>query len=274
MKTILLTGATGFVGKQIFKVLCKSNVRIVPVVRTAKESTIGNNPNVDRIVCSPDIFQESSNWWADQCSGIDIVIHGAWYAEPGKYLQSPKNMDCLIGSLNLAKGAAIADVKRFIGIGTCFEYELSEGVLSTDTSLNPLTPYASAKAALYISLSQWLQQQRVEFAWCRLFYLYGEGEDSNRLVAYLRSKLKKNEVAELTSGTQIRDYLDVSVAAEMIVANALGDIVGPVNICSGVPVTVRELAESIADEYGRRDLLNFGARPDNSLDPQYVVGKK
>jgi len=45
-----------------------------------------------------------------------------------------------------------------------------------------------------------------------------------------------------------------------------------VNICSGHPVTVREVAESIADEFGRRDLLRFGARADNPVDPPCVVG--
>ena len=53
---------------------------------------------------------------------------------------------------------------------------------------------------------------------------------------------------------------------------ALGSVQGPVNICSGVPVTIRQLAEQIADEYGRRDLLRFGARPDNPADPACVVG--
>lgn len=271
-KTILLTGATGFVGKQIVKALSASNFRIVPVVRAGKESSLQNQPNVDRIVCSPDIFQESTDWWIEQCKGIDVVIHAAWYAEPGKYLQSSKNMGCLIGSLNLARGAAIAGVKRFVGIGTCFEYDLSAGVLSKDTPLNPLTPYASAKAALCMGLSQWLPQQSVEFAWCRLFYLYGEGEDERRLVPYLHKQLAKGEAVELTSGKQVRDYLDITIAAEMIVDCALGELTGPINICSGVPLSVRQLAESIADEYGRRDLLNFGARPDNSFEPQYIVG--
>jgi nucleoside-diphosphate-sugar epimerase len=53
---------------------------------------------------------------------------------------------------------------------------------------------------------------------------------------------------------------------------ARGGEQGAVNVCSGVPVTVRELAERIADEYGRRDLLRFGARPDNLTDPPVVVG--
>jgi len=272
MKTILLTGATGFVGKQIFKALSESNFRIVPVVRTGKESSFQNQPNVDRIVCSPDIFQESTDWWADQCTGVDIVIHAAWYAEPGKYLQSSKNMDCLIGSLTLAKGATRAGVKRFVGIGTCFEYDLSVGVLSTDTPLNPLTPYAGAKAALYMGLLQWLPEQSAEFAWVRLFYLYGEGEDERRLVPYLHKQLARGDAAELTSGTQIRDFLDVSEAGRIIAAVALGKQRGPVNVCSGVPITVRQLTEKIADTYGRRDLLKFGARPDNLVDPPCVLG--
>lgn len=272
MRTILLTGATGFVGKQVFKILCALSVRIIPVVRIGKESLFQNQPNVDRIVRSPDIFQESFDWWAEQCSGIDIVIHAAWYAEPGKYLQSSKNIDCLIGSLNLAKGARRAGVKRFVGIGTCFEYDLSAGVLSTDTPLNPLTPYACNKAALYLALSQWLTEQSVEFAWARLFYLYGEDEDERRLVPYLHKQLAKGEVVELTSGTQIRDFLDVSEAGRIIVELALGKQRGPINVCSGVPITIRQLAEQIAETYGRRDLLKFGARPENLVDPPCVLG--
>ena len=53
---------------------------------------------------------------------------------------------------------------------------------------------------------------------------------------------------------------------------ALGIVQGSVNICSGIPITVKQLAEDIADEYGRRDLLKFGARPDNLIDPLCVVG--
>ena len=177
-----------------------------------------------------------------------------------------------MGTLQLAKGAAQSQVRRFIGIGTCFEYDLTGGMLSVETPLRPLTPYAGAKAAAYLALLQWLPLQGVEFAWCRLFYLYGEGEDARRLAPYLRSKLAAREPAELTSGNQIRDFLDVGEAARQIVAAALSDRQGPVNICSGVPITVRQLAEQLADETGRRDLLKFGARPDNLVDPPCVVG--
>ena len=219
-----------------------------------------------------DLFAETEEWWQEQCREIDLVIHAAWYAEPGKYLQASQNMDCLVGSLNLVKGAAKSGVKRFVGIGTCFEYDLTLGVLSVDTPLKPLTPYAAAKAALYLSLSQWLPTQSMQFVWCRMFYLYGEGEDERRLVPYIRNQLEKGQPAELTSGKQIRDFLDVAEAGKKIANVAINEKIGPVNICSGIPITVRQLAEKIASEYGRPDLLKFGVRQDNLIDPPCVLG--
>ena len=65
---------------------------------------------------------------------------------------------------------------------------------------------------------------------------------------YLRQKLAAGETADLTSGNQIRDFLDVGDAARMLVNATLGSAQGAVNICSGRPITVRQLAEQIADE--------------------------
>ncbi len=272
MIRVLVTGATGFVGRQVMRALSKFDVELVPVIRKGKESAVNTLPNVVGVIASCDIFAETEEWWQEQCREIDLVIHAAWYAEPGKYLQASQNMDCLIGSLNLAKGAAKSGVKRFVGIGTCFEYDLTLGVLLVDTPLKPLTPYAAAKAALYLSLSQWLPTQSTQFVWCRLFYLYGEGEDERRLVPYIRTQLEKGQPAELTSGKQIRDFLDVTEAGKMIASIALSEQNGPINICSGVSITVRQLAEQIADEYGRQDLLRFGTRQDNLIDPPCVIG--
>jgi len=269
---ILLTGATGFVGRQLLRALSDRGCRVLPVVREGKQGEVARGDAIETIVASPDIFAEDADWWARACRGVDTVIHAAWYAEPGQYLQSPKNQECLSGTLRLAEGAAQAKVRRFVGIGTCFEYDLNAGRLSIETPLRPSTPYAQAKVDAFNVLSAALPRQGVAFAWCRLFYLYGEGEDSRRLVPYVRGRLQAGEPAEVSSGSQVRDFLDVREAARMIVDVALGSQEGPVNICSGKPVTVRELAERIADDFGRRDLLRFGARPDNPVDPACVVG--
>lgn len=267
---ILLTGATGFVGRQVHKALHERGTAVRAVIREGSNARLVTA--AESIVATPDLFAEDAGWWTRTCAGIDIAVHAAWFTEPGSYLHSPQNRPCLTGTLQLAEGAARAGVRRFVGIGTCFEYDIAAGELSVDTPLKPATPYAEAKAAAFTALLQMFGQAGVEFAWCRLFYLYGEGEDERRLVPYLRKKLAAGEEAELSSGTQVRDYLDVREAGRMIADVALGSIRGPVNICSGVPVSVRELAGRIADEYGRRDLLRFGARPDNVFDPPHVVG--
>jgi nucleoside-diphosphate-sugar epimerase len=270
--TVMLTGACGFVGRQVLRALVERGAQVRVVVREGSQGGLPVLDAIEEVVATPDLFGETADWWAETCKGIDTVIHVAWYAEPGKYLQSAKNIDCLAGTLQMAKGAARAKVRRFVGIGTCVEYDLAGGVLSLDTPLRPVTPYAGAKAAVFIALSQWLPSQDVEFAWCRLFYLHGEGEDDRRLVPYLRSKLAAGEPANLTNGSQVRDFLDVREAGRLIAGIALANKQGPANVCSGVPITVRQLAEQIADEYGRRDLLAFGARLDDPLEPPCVVG--
>lgn len=273
-RIILLTGSTGFVGRQVLRSLGEKNMTVRIIIRDGADVPADHSANIENVIRTPDLFNEPVNWWEKACKGVDTIIHVAWYAEPGKYLQSSKNLDCLKGTLAMAQGAIQAGVRKFTGVGTCFEYDLSQGMLSIDTPLKPQTPYAGAKAATYLGLSQCLSAQRIDFVWCRLFYLFGEGEDARRLVPYIRSCLSSGKHAELTSGNQIRDFLDVRDAAGMIVESALGHIQGVVNICSGVPVTVRQLAEKIADEYGRRDLLKFGARQDNQIDPPCVVGIK
>lgn len=271
MGKLLITGATGFVGRQVVRKFLEQGLELLLVVRPGSSAKVQNLERVETIE-SPSLFHEDEAWWCEALKGVDTVVHLAWYAEPGKYLTAAENLDCLSGTLTMAKASVKAGVRRFVGIGTCFEYDLDAGTLLIGTPLKPRTVYAAAKASAFMTLSEWLPGQGVAFAWCRLFYLYGDGEDERRLVPYLRRQLAAGMPAELTSGTQVRDFMDVREAASRICSVALGSTVGPVNVCSGVPITVRELAENIADQYGRRDLLRFGARPDNLVDPPYVVG--
>lgn len=270
--TTMVTGGAGFVGRQIVRNLAKRSVHTRLVLRAGQSNALPQPCGLDSVVESDDLFGESADWWAETCRGIDTVIHAAWYAEPGKYLLSLKNLECLKGTLAIAQGAIKAGVRRFIGIGTCFEYATSDAPLEATSPLNPTTPYAASKAAAFLALSQCLPVGGVSFAWCRLFYMYGEGEDPRRLTAAIRNALIRNEPIALTSGHQVRDFLDVTEVGTRVVSVAQSTLTGPVNICSGVPITVRSLAEAIADEFGRRDLLQFGARPDNLIDPPFVVG--
>src|SRR5215475_11369785 len=111
---ILLTGATGFVGRQILRALQERGRAVRLVARNANRDQIAERGAVE-VAASSDLFAESPAWWADVCRDVDTVIHAAWYVEPGRYLQSPKNHDCFVGTLRLAEGAQRARVRRFAG---------------------------------------------------------------------------------------------------------------------------------------------------------------
>ncbi|MDC1209842.1 NAD-dependent epimerase/dehydratase family protein [Pseudomonadota bacterium] len=271
-KKILVTGSNGFVGRHVLKAFDYNNIELHVVVRkgTTLESSISKY--VEKVIYTKNLFDESIEWWAEKCHGIEVVLHLAWYTEPGKYLNSDKNLDCLIGSYRIAQGAKIAKIKRFVGIGSCAEYDLTEGILSVSTSLDPKTLYGSTKVALYYVLRDWFKEASIEFAWCRLFFLHGEGEHHDRLLPYLERRLKAGESVDLSDGNQIRDFIDVKIAGQMISFIVCDKSFGPFNICSGIPKTVKEMVHEVADKYSRPDLLNFGARDDNLTDLPKILG--
>ena len=268
---ILITGSSGFVGRQVLKATIEDNEGLRLVVRDSG-SDCTRYSSTASILNTSDLFEESTAWWKEALSGVDTVLHVAWFVEPGEYLSSEENLHCLEGTLRIAKACSEAGVKRFVGVGTCFEYDLSPGFLSPQTPLLPRTLYAACKVSAFQVLQEYFRSRSIEFLWCRLFYMYGDREDSRRLVPYLRSKLSAGEPVELSDGEQVLDFLNVEEVGCQLWKATLSSEQGVKNICSGIPTTVRALAEQIADEYGRRDLLRFGAREKNEFDPSFIVG--
>ncbi|MEL6992949.1 MAG: NAD(P)-dependent oxidoreductase, partial [Pseudomonadota bacterium] len=264
------------IGRAVTEALADQGVPLRLVLRSGTDtSRLPPGAAGAQRITTPDLFAEPADWWAETCKGASMVMHLAWHVDPADYLISEKNLTCLAGTLEIARGAVAAGVGRIVGAGTCFEYRLTQEDLAPGTTpLEPLTPYAAAKIAAFQCLQQWLAHSQTTFMWGRFFYLYGAGEPPARLVPFLHAKLVRGEEVPLSSGNQIRDFMDVDAAAALMVRAALSQTTGPVNICSGRGITVRTLAEQIADGYGRRDLLRFGARPDKLVDPPRIVGAK
>jgi len=271
MKRILLTGSTGFVGRQILKSLIAKGASVTVTLRPDQ-----NVPDGAYHIRTQNLFSESVEFWKKNCENHSAVIHSAWYTEPGKYLHASENLACLAGTINLFQGAKAAGVSHFQGLGTCLEYDTSNQHLKqnkpipSSAPIYPTTAYAAAKAAAYMALAK--QSGCLSFAWSRLFYLYGEGEHPSRLVPYIHAQLSSGAPAELTSGKQWRDFLDVEKAGAQIANVTLKNLIGPLNICSGDPITVAKFAENIALKYNRPDLIKLGAIPDREDEPHYLVG--
>jgi nucleoside-diphosphate-sugar epimerase len=200
----------------------------------------------------------------------DFCVHLAWYAEPGKYLESPENVRLLKISLNLAEQLAEAGCRRLISVGSCFEYDTSLGYLSENSTLKPRTLYAATKLSLQFTLEKFTRNTGMEFVWPRLFYLYGPFEDERRLVPFVICSLLRNNKAKITKGEQVRDFLHVEDVASAFVAIIKSGMKGVVNIGSGKPETVKDIATTIGNIIGRPDLLKVGAIPYREDDPPFV----
>jgi len=270
MKMFLVTGAAGFVGRHTVTALARSDVRVTAVVRSGSEVRATNLPGVVRVVSSPDIFAESASWWKRQCADIDAVLHLAWYTKSIDYLDSKQNQHCATGTLHLADGAIAAGVRRFVGIGTCLEYEQTGALLTTSTRLRPVGEYAESKAATFLRLGKLFDQHAVSFGWCRLFYLFGEGEHESRLVPYLHRQLRDGREVRLSNPEQVLDFMDVRDVAERLALIALSEREGAFNVCSGHGTTVRELSLRVAREYGRESLILNAVKKPESPKPAIV----
>jgi len=268
--TILLTGATGFIGERVLKLLLKRDINLVVVVRKNSLKFPLNIRSRDKIILTDDLFLEDESWWGEVCLGVDIILHLAWFTEHKTYLESQRNIDCLHGSINLAKGAVKAGVKKFIAIGTCLEYQNSNEQLTIFSPLKPESLYAKCKAELYNYLKIYFYNSKISFTWCRLFFIYGEGEPPGKLHSYVKNSLMLKKNILLDDGDAVRDYLDVGIAAKKIVNASMGEFQGPLNICSGQGLVISELVYSIALSMGAdKSLINFKNR---NINPQKIWG--
>lgn len=265
---VLLTGATGFIGSHVARLIVLDGEELYAVIRPRSElwRIADVRASLSVVPCDLRSFEE-----LDACLEKirpDVCLHLAWYAEPATYRSSPENVTMLNASLRLAYHLGELGCRRFVATGSCYEYASSGCYLSENSATKPTSLYAASKLALHAALEQLASVCRMDVAWARLFYLYGPSEDRQRLVPSVIGSLLNNQRFWLTSGDQIRDVLHVEDVAAAIWAIARSDVNGVVNVGSGQPVTVRDLAVRIGDMLGRRELISernsAGASSDRS----------
>lgn len=265
---VLVTGATGFVGAAVVRALLDRGDEVYAVSReTSDRRRLVDLADLRWVAC--DLLDERGVERLAEV-GADVCVHSAWYAEPGKYLSSVVNIDLLAATLRLARTLALGGCRRFVGIGSCFEYDTERGLLCEDTPLAPVHLYSAAKAAAYMALKQLGVTMGMAVAWARLFYLYGPDEAPSRLVPSITRALLRGEEARCTPGAQVRDFLHVEDAGEALGAIAHSDVVDAINVASGQPVTVAAVARQLGVLCDRPDLVRLGVLPYGPTDPMFV----
>ncbi len=256
---ILVSGATGFIGRYVVKELLKSGHTIVAA--TSKVDAQVSSTDINYVFLDLDNIDPDENYFS-YFGEPDMLIHLAWQGLPNykSLFHFEKN---LVSHYAFLKNIITNGLKKLVGTGTCFEYGMREGCLSEDMIADPQNPYALAKDTLRKFLFELKKSSDFDCTWIRLFYMYGEGQNTNALLSQLQNSIDKGDEAfNMSGGEQQRDYLPVEKVAEYIVAIALKEsFSGIVNCCSGNPIRVKELVENYLKDTNQQIKLNAGFYP-------------
>jgi nucleoside-diphosphate-sugar epimerase len=267
MKRVLVTGASGFVGRHALAPLAARGYEVHAVTSRPRE------PAADAVRWHrADLLDAQQSARVMSEARPTHLLHFAWYAEPGKFWRSPENFRWLEASIALLRHFRDQGGRRVVMAGTCAEYDWNYGLCSEQlTPRRPSTPYGVCKNALHETLEAFCAVEGLSGAWGRIFFLYGPQEHPARLVAYVIGALAGGGVAECTHGNQIRDFLHVEDVASAFVALLDSGVEGAVNIASGHPVALRDVVLAAASRLDARDRVRFGAIPAPEGEAPFVV---
>jgi nucleoside-diphosphate-sugar epimerase len=269
---VFVTGASGFIGTHVTKALLARNHRVAVLVRPGDpmsrlQPLKGSFDMIAGTLEDTALLEKSiSAFQPEAC------IHLAWYAEPGKYLDSSQNIRSLTSSLSLFQTLIKAGCRQIVAAGTCFEYNTGFGYLHEDTPARPASLYAAAKLSCGLIGSQLAAQAKIPFAWGRIFYPYGPQEDPRRLVPAAINALKQGIPFPASPGDQIRDYIHVADVASAFCTLMEKQAEGVFNISTGLPVSIRQLLETLGQLMNRADLIKIGTLPYRKWEPPFICG--
>jgi nucleoside-diphosphate-sugar epimerase len=265
---IFLTGGTGFIGSHFLKTSLECGHSVTALKRSQKSSTkiiLTEEPNW--LIKSFDEVVESD------FENVDVIVHLAAHSANVPY---DSLLNCIKFNveepLKLFEKAVKAGVNNFIVAGSCFEYGRSGeryDFIPVDAPLEPTQTYPASKALSSIAFHQFAYQNQVNLNYMRIFQVYGEGEEENRLWPSLRKAALSGNDFPMTKGEQVRDFIEVSEVAECFLNEAERLVVekdskSPFvfkNIGSGNPWTILEFSKFWWNKWEAKGQLQVGLLP-------------
>ena len=265
MKRVLVTGINGFIGRQCVPLLVEKGYEVVGCGRIKSEDK--------RIQWEPiNLLDLDAVETLVKKIKPTHLLNLAWYTEPGEFFKSPENLLWVETGTTLLRAFAESGGTRFVGAGSCAEYDWNYGHLSEFiTPCKSQTPFGQFKNALFERSSTYAELSNISFAWGRVFFVYGPHEKEARLVASIIKSLLAGKEALCSAGSQIRDFSHVNDIAGGFVNLLDSDVQGPVNIASGEPTSIKSIAEQIGNILEKPDLIKLGAIPMAENDPPILT---
>ncbi|SAI71323.1 NDP-sugar epimerase [Bordetella ansorpii] len=268
-RQVIVSGATGFIGQYVVPLLLQRGHRVVALGRDKnKAARMPWHAQVD-FHCV-DLRSQSFGFTPQPDAGL---IHLAWSGLPD-YRSLSHIEDNLPASCGLIRKLVESGVSTVLVTGTCQEYGMQDGPLDARTPTRPTTPYAIAKDTLRQYLQCLQGSTGFSLQWARLFYMYGAGQNPRSILAQLDQAIANGDaVFRMSGGEQLRDYLPVQEVARRIVDRFDSGLDGPVNICSGKPISIRRLVEERIEHVGSDIRIELGYYPYPDYEPMAFWGK-
>jgi nucleoside-diphosphate-sugar epimerase len=267
---VAITGGTGFIGRHVLKILLERNFDVVLLTRNLDRVKFNRHPNLTIYECD---IHNSKLVSFEEIDSPDVLLHLAW--EGLSDYRSLRHYETdLPAHYNFLKNIISGGLKKLVVTGTCFEYGMKSGQLSEDMETAPDNPYGFSKDCLRKELEFLQAEETFGLTWARLFYLWGEGQPKNSLYPQLCNAINTGmSEFDMSGGEQKRDYLPVEQVAEYLVQLSV-DVspTGVVNICSGNPMTVKELVNNWIKEKKSIIKLNYGKYPYPDYEPMEFWG--
>lgn len=271
-RSVIVTGGNGFLGRQTIDAFLRKGYRVHIVSSSSNRSEREAPPGVTTHAVNLHNHAAVSALLGQ--IKASHLLHLAWDTRHGVFWNSAENTQWVESTIHLVESFLASGGSRVVGAGTCAEYSWENGpstLREGNTPELPSTLYGRSKLACRDAVGELCEKRGANFAWGRIFFLFGPFEGDGRLVSSAINNLLRGEEFLATSGEQLRDYASTVDIAQGFVALTDSAVSGSVNVASGEARSVRSLLTSIGDELGRPDLIRFGARQQPPGDPHALV---
>lgn len=260
MKTVVVTGATSFIGVHLIQELQKEYPQVYAVVRPSSKhlSRLNKCQGVQIIPCFLQEMERLAEIIPEQ---IDVFYHLAWEGA-----RQPYRDDKIIQQINYEAAvqaylvAKDKKCKKFIGVGSQAEYGKTQGVITEKYPEHPTTSYGIYKLKAHREIEKRGRVDGISVIWPRLFSVYGKYDYSGTLVMSALAKMKQNQTMDFTECIQNWNYLYVKDIGRMLRdlgGNACEE--GTYNLASRDNRPLKKYVEEMRKILGSSSKLNFGA---------------
>jgi len=259
---VLVTGGTGFIGRHLVRKLVASGATVT-IARPPHEPDT-SIPNVE--IVAADLRDRSSVRDLAAAADPAVVFHLGGFSLVGEsYARIDECFD-----LNAKGTAMLVDATKS---AEAFVYASTADVYGPQASMPlvesmvpaPLSPYGISKYAGELSCfaRQRAPENRTRFTVLRLFNVFGPGQRPPALIPALLGSCLSGAPVRTTKGEQTREfnYVDDVVDGMLAAATSPSVLGGPINLCSGREIAIRDLVQTIAQLTESASALEIGALP-------------